>query len=60
MSLKKAVQEAVTELVEFGLVARNMIFAMFLLKCNNGYDDKPQSGANNSVTVIFNDRDIPD
>lgn len=60
-ALKKAVDISVAEVMEHGFIRGNSpIMPIFNLKCNHGYDDKPQSGANNNVTVIISDKNIPD
>lgn len=59
-TLKKAVNICIMGVMEHGMVRGNSpIMPIFALKCNHNYDDKPQSGAT-SVTVIINDKDIPD
>jgi DNA-binding XRE family transcriptional regulator len=58
--IKKSAEYCELCVSDAGFTARNPAMAIFVLKAVHGYDDKPQTGANSSVTVIINDKDIPD
>lgn len=58
--IKKAAEYCELCVSDSGFAARNPAMSIFVLKAVHGYDDKPQSGANNSVTVVINDSNIPD
>jgi hypothetical protein len=58
--MKKSAEYSELCVSDAGFAARNPAMAIFVLKAVHGYDDHPQSGANNNINITFNDKDIPD
>lgn len=60
-SLKKAVDICVADVMEHGMIrGNNPVMPIFNLRNNHGYTNNDPQRIDSNVTVIINDKDIPD